>query len=658
MGDLLARLKERKVVQWSLAYLAGAWVVLQVMDVVADPLGWPDAVQVAVMILVAAGFFVTVALAWFHGEKGHQRVSVGELALVSAIVVLAVATLSWLDLSPSGESIETPDVEAAADPRPSVAVLPFESRSRLDEDTFFTEGVHGQILGQVSKVRSLRVISRTSVLEFRDSSTSIRDIGAELGADYVMEGSVQRAGDRVLISANLIRASADESVWAGEFEYGLTVDSVFEVQREVARGVAEALSAELLPEDVQDLELRPTENLEAWDAYVAGTLVPLTSDHDRWRTQLDAFLEATRLDPAFGQAWAWLARTYAVGFSNNYWTDVPTARAALRQAEDLAPDAPETAVARAAVIYYLDRDYSRALPEFERALAERPNDDATWILKGALERRMDLWEDARESFLRADAIDPRAAGTKGWLSSANLRLGRIEEAERWAAQQTALSGSVSGAINIAILHRGDTVEARRLVEPSDEPVGVTSLNLSLPYLRRDFEAELDSYLTMVPRSPLQTANRLGWIAELADRTGRDEMARVYADSLLVVAQGMVDELSATDVAGYSFVPSLWLVNLGRAHFHRGDAERSLELSERALEQFRPLEDRQDYRRIEFILSRAYLMAGRHEAALDILERHLAVGDVLQGVLRLDAVYDPVRDHPRFVRLLEEYPLGG
>jgi TolB-like protein/tetratricopeptide (TPR) repeat protein len=669
VSSFFARLKERKLVQWTLAYLAGAWVVLQVMDVAADPLGWPDSVQVGVFVLVAAGFFVTLTLAWYHGEKGRQRVTAVEVLAVAAILVVAVAALLWVDLTPdrpdqaltvgaasaAGRALEL-GAASSHDPRPSVAVLPFESRSQLTEDTIFTDGVHGQILGQISKIRSLRVISRTSVLEYRDSPKSMRDIGAELDAEYVMEGGVQRAGDRVLVSANLIRASADESVWTAEFEYGLVVDSIFAVQRDVARGVADALSAQLVAGDVAQIESRPTQDLDAWNAYVEGNLVGPTGNFARWRTQVDAFERATRLDPEFGLAWAGLTRAYAIGFSNGYWTDVPAIRAVLDRAERIAPTAPETRVARATVRYYVDRDLPGARDAFAAALADRPNDAYAWLFKGAVERRMDLWEEAARSFEQANAIEPRGDLTKGLLSSAYLMLGRIEEAEQMAAQRAAVSGNVVNLIDIALSLRGDTAAARSLAERSGAPVVVTTVDLSLPYLRRDFDAALDEWLENVPRSDLRTAVRLGWIAELADRTDRTDMARTYADSLMVLARPKVDG-GGRDVAGYGFVSSLWLLNLSRAHFHLGDTARAVELAEQARDEYGPPEDHQDRRRIEFIVARVYFMAGEHQKALDILEAHLEAGVVLRGLLPLDVIYDPIRDHPRFQRLLEEYPAG-
>lgn len=669
MSSLIARLKKRKLVQWTLAYLAGAWVLLQVMDVVADPMGWPDSVQLVVFVLVGAGFFVTMTLAWHHGEKGRQRVTAGEVAAVAATLAVAGLALWWMDLTPAGLDRTTttgtgpagvPGIpgtgEADRDPRPSVAVLPFESRSQLPEDTFFTDGVHGQVLGHISKISSLRVISRTSVLEYRDSPRSIRDIGAELGAEYVMEGGVQRAGERVLISANLVRASADESVWSGEFEYGLVVDSIFAVQRDVARGVANALSVRLLQRDVEQIESRPTKNLHAWNAYVEGNLVGPTGDFARWKTQVDAFEKATLLDPEFGLAWAGLTQAYAVGFSNTYWTNVPAIRAALDRAEAIAPAAPETRVASATVRYYVDRDLPGARDAFAESLVDRPNDAYAWLLKGAIERRMDRWEDAARSFEQADAIDPRAELSKGFLSSSYLRLGRIEDAERMAAQRAALSGSAVNLIDIALSFRGDTAAARTLAEPSGVRVAVTTVGLSLPYLRRDFDAALDEWLADVPRSEQQAAQRLGWIAELAERTDRTEMARSYADSLLSLVRSE-NAGEGADMAGYRLLSSLWLLHLARAHLHLGDTATAVELAERARDEYGPPEDRQDRRRIEYILARVYLMVGEHEKALDILEAHLEEGAILQGLLPLDVVYDPVREHPRFQRLLERYPPG-
>jgi TolB-like protein len=234
--SLLTRLKERKLVQWALAYIAGAWVVLQVMDVVAEPLSLSAPFQLGILIVVGAGFFVTLVLAWYHGEKGSQRVGGMELvalAVIFAATGLFLRTLPNREFDTGGES-DPPggfrvSLVAQLYENPAVAVLPLANMGGEDDQSF-VDGLHGEVLSNLGKIGALTVISRQSVLQYRDSEKTIREIGDELDADAVLEGSVRKAGDRLRITAQLIHAGSDAQLWTETFDDELTVENIFDIQ--------------------------------------------------------------------------------------------------------------------------------------------------------------------------------------------------------------------------------------------------------------------------------------------------------------------------------------------------------------------------------------------------------------------------------------------
>ena len=216
--NIWERLRRRKVVQWSIAYAAGAWGLLQVLQFLADTYDWPSQVLRLVTLALALGLPIALVLAWYHGERGHQKPVRTEIAIVAFLLLLGGGAL-WLyghrstpaqtaatSANPAPTSAATAD---SSDPRPSIAVLPFENRSDQEKDTFFVDGIHDDILTQLTKIGAMKVIARTSVEQFRDTQLSTKAIGEKLGVTRVLEGSVQRAGDRVRVTAQLIDTTSD-----------------------------------------------------------------------------------------------------------------------------------------------------------------------------------------------------------------------------------------------------------------------------------------------------------------------------------------------------------------------------------------------------------------------------------------------------------------
>ena len=275
-GGAWAKLRRRKVVQWGIAYAAGAWGFLQGLAYISTLLDWPAHLQKLTGLALLIGLPIVLVIAWYHGDRGEQRVTRVELAIVT-LLFLVGGGLFWryhsvsepqLEASTSSTSSE-PDA-TIADSRPSIAVLPFDNRSAKQDDTYFVDGIHDDILTQLSKVSGMRVISRTSVEQFRDTKLPIKSIAEQLGVAQILEGGVQRAGDRVRVTVQLIDANTDAHLWAENYDRELTAANIFAIQSEVATAIAAALKATLTADEKTRLNAIPTQNLEAWEAYQLG----------------------------------------------------------------------------------------------------------------------------------------------------------------------------------------------------------------------------------------------------------------------------------------------------------------------------------------------------------------------------------------------------
>jgi TolB-like protein len=216
--SLLQRLKERKLVQWSLAYLAGAWVIYEATGTALEAWDIPVLLVRSIHVLLVIGFFVALVIAWYHGEKGRQRASGPELLMVAALLVVAGGVLTTLGPGTRETASDDPTNLPSPEPRdarPSIAVLPFQNRSGVEEDAHFTDGLHDQIITHLTKISGLSVRGLTSVLVYRDSPKNLREIGEELNARYIVEGGVQRAGGDVLINVQLRTSTSGQTPTTG-----------------------------------------------------------------------------------------------------------------------------------------------------------------------------------------------------------------------------------------------------------------------------------------------------------------------------------------------------------------------------------------------------------------------------------------------------------
>jgi TolB-like protein/Tfp pilus assembly protein PilF len=380
----------------------------------------------------AIGLPIVLVVGWYHGERGQQRVSGPELALLTLLLLIGVGLL-WLYAQRSAPT--TTDVTAvkptptsASDARPSIAVLPFESR--LEDDAFFVDGIHDDIITQLSKVGALRVISRTSVEQFRDTKLPMKAIADQLGVTKILEGGVQRAGGRVRIHMQLIDAAADEHLWAESYDRDLTAANIFAIQSEMAEAIAAALRTALTRTEHAQAQILPTRSLAAWEAYQLGK--------QRMASRTSAGLaEAERhsrrgvaVDPRFALAWVGLADSLA--FQTSYSgrskdAGLREADQAVARALELHPTLAE-AWATAGRIAFNRRQFARAEELLSRAIALNPNHALAhaWLTIALLElgRRNEALAMAESAVV----LDPLSVVINANLGRARMEVGRFDEA--------------------------------------------------------------------------------------------------------------------------------------------------------------------------------------------------------------------------------------
>ena len=445
--SFLAELKRRNVIRMAGLYLVGAWLIVQVAETVLPVFGVPEWVLRAIIIVPALGFLPALVFSWIYeltpdGLKRDTEVDpassvapqtarrMDQLTLAGVVLVLAViaadrfwprdaaqaqvlVTESAVDAGAThAETAASPATVAVAREQGLIAVLPFRNRSVREEDAYFAEGIHDDLLTQLSKVAAFKVISRTSMMRYADSTLSVPQIAAELGAAVVLEGAVQRAGNQVRVTVQLIDGASDVHLWAENYDRALSTETIFAIQADIAQAVAKAMQVALSPEESRTLRAGSTQNLEAYEAFLRGTLANDTASisAENSARAIAEFDRAIALDPNFAEAWARKAREQLLGF----WMAVgpralrDEARVSLAEAQRLAPDNIETLLAQAYVYYLGDLDYARADATLQQILARVPDHAETIEGSGYVARRDGRFEDAFEDFERALAIDPQA----------------------------------------------------------------------------------------------------------------------------------------------------------------------------------------------------------------------------------------------------------
>ena len=382
MNEFLQQLKQGKLVQWTLAYVAAAFALLQGIDIVAQRFGWPEQTMRFVIIALSIGLFVTLVLAWYHGERGAQRVNGIELLILALILALGGGFL-WHFAGASRERAATtaelpsdkkaPPMSIAVIPDKSIAVLPFDNLSRDPDNAYFAEGVQDEILTRLAKVADLKVISRTSTQHFKSAPENLPEIARQLGVANILEGSVQRSGDQVRVNVQLIKADTDAHLWADIFDRKLT--DIFAVESDIAKTIADTLQAKLTGSEQTAISKTPTANQQAYELYLKGRFFWNKRTGVDLKKAAEFFQQAIVADPSYASAYAGLAQTqllipvFGIGKPPDFF---PAATSAARRAIALDETSAEGHSALAMLLLF-DFKFAESEKEFHRAIDANPN---------------------------------------------------------------------------------------------------------------------------------------------------------------------------------------------------------------------------------------------------------------------------------------------
>src|SRR6059058_1830288 len=411
MTGFFDEVKRRKVYRVAAAYIIAAGGAIQLASAAFPAWELPNWALRSVIVLLLLGFPVALMLAWafditMQGIQAtpetavrgrHRRRNI--IMLVATGVIISAAAGFFLLPRVSARKIDK-----------SIAVLPFQNLSDEKENAYFADGMQDDILTNLSKIGDLKVISRMSVMSYRGTGTrNAREIGKSLGVSTLLEGSVRRMGNRVRVNVQLINADNDEHIWAEDYDRDLT--DVFAIQTDLAQKITSALQAKLSPSEKARIDRRPTQNPDAYLLFVQAhdyaTRPDLFRDISSKAEQL--FEQATKIDPNFAAAFAGLSMVESWAYHS--FDPLPArrdkARAAANEALRLQPDLPEAHLALGFSYYYGDRDYERALAEFEIAKRDLPNEAQAYVAIGAIQRRQGKWAESTANLEKAAELDPK-----------------------------------------------------------------------------------------------------------------------------------------------------------------------------------------------------------------------------------------------------------
>jgi TolB-like protein/Flp pilus assembly protein TadD len=711
--SVIGELSRRNVFRVGIAYVIVAWLTLQVVDVVFENIGAPDWVIQAIMLLLALGFPITMLFSWAYEvtpegikreseiDRSQSITSVTGGKLNNAIIFLLVVALAYfvwesrVAAPPSAEPLastsDAAPVSVAARPDSlSIAVLPFENRSDRKEDEFFVEGMHDDLLTTIAKIGALKVISRTSVMEYKDiSDRKIPQIARELGVTNILEGGIQRSGNKVRINMQLIHAETDEHLWAEIYDRELTAENLFDIQSEISAAVAEALHAALTPGEQRRIDTAATHNLEAYDAYLRGKQLMATREVVALQESVDQFRLAVEMDAQFALAWVGLAD--ALNLMTLYGNEEPSDYFSVRQdaintALEIEPELGEAYTSLGALFDNQDQ-YEDAEQAYRRAIKLSPNYATSYHwLSNTIRTSWSRRNEARAMAEKAQELDPRSAIIGVNLGASYRQLGDYASAEQEAQRVLGFDPGYAGAhSNLGDLHwisgrLGDAyldyTTALRLdpaslsnqanvgytlfeLGASDEAAEVTSsmqevgpdsvdTHQLLVYIGISNGADVGESLQVLSQST-DRYTRLG--AAFGYVTAGDEQAALDA-YLSVVEQGLQDSAMWPDIIDtfpYSSCYIAWtLIKTGDENLGEEFAKATL----RQLDDLLPGEiDHTDNMGADV----CYLAIGDLDAALATIEMQLEHGHYADWpFLHTAPTYDLVRDNPRYIAAHEQY----
>jgi TolB-like protein len=424
-------LKRRNVFKVGAAYVVVSWLIIQVVDIVIDNIGAPDWVFQVVLLLLGIGLPVILLFAWAfemtpEGLKREKQVDpsesitnqtgrkldfiiIGVLLLGLGYFAIDKFVLSAGRTTVPAEAVVTEQsADAKTEVEKSIAVLPLANRSAREDDQYFADGMHDDLLTQLAKISSLKVISRTSVMRYRDTEMSIPEIAQQLGVTSILEGGVQRSGDHIRVNMQLIDAQTDEHLWAETYDRQMTAENLFAIQSSITRQITDALKASLSPEEAARIDERPTENLEAFQEYMKGQQLLALRVVSAMEEGKGHFERALELDPNFAAAKVGLANSYHLLYEYAGWPEAESLEPAmilLEEALELSPNLGEAFMVRGE-IHRHHRKLDAAAMDFERAMELIPGNAALYHWFSFVRTAQGRGDESYALLQRAHELDP------------------------------------------------------------------------------------------------------------------------------------------------------------------------------------------------------------------------------------------------------------
>jgi TolB-like protein/Flp pilus assembly protein TadD len=654
-SSFFTELSRRNVFRVGAAYLVAAWVIAQVADLILDNIDSPDWVMQSLLIVLGIGFVLALIFAWAYeltadGLKREYEVDrSGSVTHLTGrkldFVIIGVMTVAILLLliERLGLIGAPPDVEGPpAFLQKSVAVLPFANRSADLADQYFVDGIHDDVLTQLSKIGDLKVVSRTSVERFRDTKLSIPEIGKSLGADAIIEGAVQRSGERVRITVQLIESDTDDHIWAETYDREITAANIFAIQSEIAIAIARQLKAALTTDEQENLNAMPTESFAAYDLYLQGVELTRQGNIAAFNEAADLFRRALDIDPEYARAYAGLCDVFLANYRySNDTSLVPRAQSYCERALQIDESLVEVRLSLGN-LHLVAGKYELAEEEYLQAIAIEPGSSLAYRRLGRMYTDWHRENEAEASYLSAIELAPNEADAHYSLATFYTEFGRFaeaiphyEEAIRLAPDQAEhylnlgaakyLSGDFAGA---------EAAWRKSLSLNANQPILLLNMGTAFFFEKRFIDA-LEMYLRS---SEFRSDNPVVWgnIADTYRFIGGKEAESIAAYEKAIDLAERMYRVNANDVEVTSALARFYAMT------NQPDkAEQFLDISLRIGE---------DDMYMWYDRSLTYLALGRIDEAIAAVEHLVAKGystDVLVG----DVMFSEIANEPGFEAII-------